>query len=39
MADTYSLKRILKKNPGTEKHKINKKRDGVITLPWRLRLQ
>ena len=36
MAGTNSLKLFLKKTPGTEKHKdkINKKRNGVVTLPW-----
>ena len=34
MAGTNSLNRFLKKTPGTEKHKINKKRNGVVTLPW-----
>ena len=40
MAGTNSLKRFLKKPPVTEKHKDKKKkRNGVIALPWRLRLQ
>ena len=39
MAGTNSLKQFLKKTPGTENTKINKKRNGVVTLPWRLRLQ
>ena len=37
MAGTYFLKRFLKKKtPGTDQRntKINKKRNGVITLPW-----
>ena len=34
MAGTNSLNRFLKKTPGTKKHKINKKRNGVVTLPW-----
>ena len=38
MAGTYSLERFPKKTPGTEKHKDKKKRNGVVTLPWRLRL-
>ena len=40
MAGTYFLKRCLKKTRGTEKQKdADKKRYGVITSPWRLRLQ
>ena len=39
MAGTYSLSDFFKKTLGPEKHKINEKRNGVITLPWRLRLQ
>ena len=38
MAGTNSLKRFLKKTPGTEKHR-DKKRNGVVTLPWGLRLR
>ena len=38
MAGTHSLRRFLKKTPGTEKHK-DKKRNGVVTLAWRLRLR
>ena len=41
MAGTYSLKRFLKKKEFLVQRntKINKKRDSVIKLPWRLRLQ
>ena len=39
MAVTNSLKRFLKKTPAQRNTKINKKRNGVSTLPWRLRLQ
>ena len=38
MEGTISLKRFLKKTLGAEKHK-DKKRNGIVTLPWRLRLQ
>ena len=40
MAGTYLLKLCLKRTPGTEKQKhTDKKRNGVITSPWRLQLQ
>ena len=40
MAGTYSLKRFLKKKLLVQRNKkINKKRNGVVTLPWRLRLR
>ena len=39
MACTNSLNRFLKKTLGTEKNKDKLKRNGVVTLPWRLRLQ
>ena len=38
MLGTKSLKRFFKKTPGTEKHK-DKEQNGVVTLPWRLRLR
>ena len=38
MAGTYSLERFLKKTPSTEKQE-DKKRNGIISLPWRLWLQ
>ena len=40
MAGTNSLKRFLKKKLLVQRNtKINVKRDGLVTLPWRLRLQ
>ena len=40
MAGTYSLKRFLKKKLLVQRNtKINEKRNGVITLLWRLPLQ
>ena len=40
MASTNSLKRFLKKKLSVQRNtKINKKRNGDVTLPWRLRLQ
>ena len=39
MAGIYSLKRFLQKILVQRNTKINEKRNGVITLPWRLRLQ
>ena len=40
MADTNSLKRFLKKKLLVQRNtKTNKKRNGVVTLLWRLRLQ
>ena len=39
MVGTNSLKRFLKKLQVQRNTKIKKKRNGVITLPWRLRLQ
>ena len=39
MAGTNSLKRILKKLMVQRNTKINEKRNGVVTLPWRLQLQ
>ena len=40
MAGTDSLKRFLKKKLLVQRNtKINEKRNGVVTLPWRLRLQ
>ena len=40
MAGTNSLKRFLKKKLLVQRNtKINKKRNGVVTLLWRLRLQ
>ena len=39
MAGTNSLKRFLKKLLVQRNTKINKKRNGVVTLLWRLRLQ
>ena len=40
MAGTNLFKRFLKKKLLVERNtEINKKRNGVVTLPWRLRLQ
>ena len=39
MAGTKFLSDFLKKLLVQRNTQINKKRDGVVTLPWRLRLQ
>ena len=39
MAGTNSLKRFLKKIPVQRNTKINRKRNGVVTLPRRLRMK
>ena len=39
MAGTNSLRRFFKKLLVQRNAKIKKKRNGVVTLPWRLRLQ